>query len=890
MSERERYQRASAIFAEACDLPRAERIRLAQERCGDDAGLVSLVLSMLSADECTPADATIGEVRVGLESLLAEGTAESPAPRRCGPYTLGKLLGRGGMGEVYEATRADPDRQVALKILHAARSSPAALRRFRREVASLARLSHPGISQLYEAGTFDSGGFSLPYFAMELVRGESVTTFARAHDLSIDERLELIARICDIVQFAHQQGVIHRDIKPSNVLVSAQASRDWVIKILDFGIARLLDEGAADATIVTEQGLAIGTPGFMAPEQVRSGAGAVDTRADVYSLGALAYVLLSGRQPLDLDGLSTFDAVKRVLEEDPAPLAHHDERLRGDISLVVATAMQRDRDRRYASAAELASDLRRITRHEPVQAREPSAAYLLSRFARRHRALVASATAGLVALAGFATVIAVLYRREQTQRLQTEQQRERADAEAKLQQEISKFLVADTFGAAAPSRKGPSLKVVDVIDDAARVVDTRFANDPVLRGKVRATIANLYFGMARFQEAEATAALARADFRGTVVERDVYFSEFLRFHAASLSRSNRPDDAMRTYREAIQVAERCGPQGVTAAFFAKAGLGELLQSRGLHSEAHAVLRPLIADMPQQATPQTEPDLATAMVSARVSLAASLAATGASGDERLRLLESAVALGRAGLPQGHPVLLSAMGSLAATYAASGRPQDAMPLTTELLAWLEQSMPADHPNVGMGLLSAARTYSAAGQHEQACAFAMRALGIFQKRYDAGDFNVERAAGVAVAVHRAANDRAGIVRCFKPYLLARLLAATDDEREGVINRTREFVDALVALDEGTAEQALTRFMNDDCLQSSLIVGAGGLERSPRGARLAANLARGVLLLDARFTGAHTLARTLVPRARQALAVSSHPAEDEKLVQAVEAMIRQD
>jgi eukaryotic-like serine/threonine-protein kinase len=887
MADRERYQQVSAIFSQACELRAEAREQLVRERCGHDAELLSLVKAMLDADERTPPDATVGAVRLSFESVLAGGETGS-APARCGPYTLGRLLGRGGMGEVYEATREDPSRHVALKIMHAARSSPASLRRFRREVASLARLSHPGISQLYEAGTFEPAGFSLPYFAMELVRGEPITSFAKRRGLTVQERLELIARVCDIVQFAHQQGVIHRDLKPSNILVSEPAAGKPEVKILDFGIARLLDESESDATLVTEQGLAIGTPGFMAPEQVRAGPGAVDTRADVYSLGALAYVLLSGQPPLDLEGLSTFDAVKRVLEEDPLPLSSRDPRLRGDISLVVATAMRREPDRRYASAAEFGLDLRRITRHEPVQAREPSAAYLLSRFARRHRVLVAAATAAVLALAGFATVVAVLYRREQAQRLLTQGQRERADAEVRIQKEISKFLVGDTFGAAAPSRKGPSLRVVDVIDEAAGAVDQRFADDPALRGKVRATIANLYFGMGRYEQAESAVTRAVAELRGTDVEGEAYFAELLRLQALALGRVNRPDEALAAYREAIAIADRIGPAGKTAGFSARAGLAELLQVRGQHAEAQPLLRDLIALMPQEVTAQTDTDLATIMVGARLSLAASLSASGATGDERLSLLESASNLARAGLPQGHPAKLASLGSLASTYAGMGRADDAMPLALEMLRSLESTFPADHPSVGMGLLSAASAHSAAGRHREACDFAARALSLFQSRFDAGNFNVERAAGVAVSVHRAAGDREGVVRYYKPFLFARLFAATEGEGEGVIRRMGDFADAINAWDPSALEATFTQFIEEDCMRSPLVLRSGSFEQSGKGARLAANLARGLFHLDGRLPDAKSRARTLLDRAKASLPASESRDEDEKLLRTTESLLR--
>ncbi len=879
MLDRERYERASLVFAEACDLSDEEQRRIVHERCGDDAELRSLVIAMLAADVADGQDAVGVDVRRELESMFTDG--EGRASGRCGPYTIGALLGRGGMGEVYEATRTDPNRTVALKLLRGARSSPALLRRFRREVASLARLSHPGISQLYEAGTYEAGGLAMPYFAMELVRGETITAYAARRELSVARKLELLAKVCDIVQFAHQQGVIHRDLKPSNILVSDSDQGEVQIKILDFGIARLMDEQETDRTVLTEQGLVIGTPGYMAPEQ--AGSGVVDTRADVYSIGALAYAVLAGKPAFELDGLSTFDAIKRVIEQDPTPLGTIDARFKGDISLVVATAMHRDRERRYATAAELGLDLRRVTRHEPVQAREPSAMYLLSRFAQRHRGLVAAATAGVVALAGFSVVVAVMYRREQTQRLLTEQQRERADAEAKMQQEISEFLVADTLGAAAPSRKGASLKVVDVIDDAAAAVDTRFANDAVLRGKVRATIANLYFGAARYKDAASTTEKAVAELRGTSVAREVFFSEVLRLHAASLEACDRVDDALAAYREAADLADELGEAGRTAAFFAKAGHGELLQSRGRHTDAQPMLRELIAMMPREAP--TDLDLLSAMISVRLSLAASLSATGGSVEERLALLRDGAALARTGLPTGHPARLSTLGALSSTLASAGLASEALPLTVELLETLERTFPADHPNVGYGLLSAARVHSAAGKHAEACDFATRGLAVFQRRFPPGDFQVKRAAGAAVAVHRAAGDKEGMVRFFKPFLLARLIAAGPGEGEGVVNRMREFCEVTEAWNKDAVTETVTRFIEHDCLKNQTVTQAGGMQQWTKGARLAGNIARGLGPLQKWIPDAQEQAGGLLAQAEAALESSEHREDDERLLAAVRA-----
>jgi WD40 repeat protein len=305
------------------------------------------------------------------------------------------------MGTVYEAEQDNPRRTVALKVLRAGLTSDILLKRFAREAQILGRLHHPGIAPVYDAGVAEGGQ---PYFAMELIAGVSLDQYAREHALDTSGRLELVARVCDAVQHAHDRGVIHRDLKPGNILVEPSGQP----KVLDFGVARAADLGLTAGGGRTEAGQLIGTLNYMSPEQASGDPAAIDPRGDVYALGVLLYELLAQRPPYRLEHLPLPAAARVIREHEPARLGVIDGRLRGDVETIVAKALAKDPSRRYASAGELAADLRRHLSHEPIRARPPSALYQLRKFARRHTALVAAGLGiGLALAAG--TVVSVLY-------------------------------------------------------------------------------------------------------------------------------------------------------------------------------------------------------------------------------------------------------------------------------------------------------------------------------------------------------------------------------------------------------------------------------------------------------------------------------------------------
>ena len=328
----ERYLRVSELFQQATERPADERETFLDQACADDSELRSAVESMLAVDS-EEQGATLqlkpGLVMEAVRDALPEdpaGTDDDAVPSMIGRYRPIRVIGRGGMGIVYEAEQDQPHRRVALKILARHVVSGQMLRRFRQEAEILGRLKHPGIAQIFDMGRLDRKEGGQAYLVMELVDGRQLTKHATAAGLDTRQRLELFASICDAIHHAHQKGVIHRDLKPDNILITS----DGRPKILDFGIARVTDADLQVTTIQTQEGQLVGTITYMSPEQVTCNREELDVRSDIYALGVVLFELLAGRPPHDLTGRSIPDAVRMIQEVDPQRLSSIDTVFRGD--------------------------------------------------------------------------------------------------------------------------------------------------------------------------------------------------------------------------------------------------------------------------------------------------------------------------------------------------------------------------------------------------------------------------------------------------------------------------------------------------------------------------------------------------------------------------------
>jgi hypothetical protein len=304
-------------------------------------------------------------------------------------------------------------------------ASPRLLRRFEQESQALGRLQHPGIAQIYEAGTADTGFGPQPYFAMEFIRGKTLADYVETHRLSTRQRLELIVKVAEAVHHAHQRGLIHRDLKPGNILVDETGQP----KILDFGVARATDSDTQSSS-QTDPGQLVGTLAYMSPEQVLADALEIDTRSDVYALGVILYELLAGRLPYTISK-QLHETIHAIKEEDPARLSLVSRTYRGDIETIAAKALEKDKARRYGSAAELAADIQRYLHDEPIMAQPQSTAYQLQKFARRHKALVAGTAAVFVVLAaGVVTATSLAVRARRAEQAATAERDRARQAEA----------------------------------------------------------------------------------------------------------------------------------------------------------------------------------------------------------------------------------------------------------------------------------------------------------------------------------------------------------------------------------------------------------------------------------------------------------------------------
>ncbi|MBS0196942.1 MAG: serine/threonine protein kinase [Planctomycetes bacterium] len=569
MSEETR-ERAHQIATQALGKPAGQRVQFLQDACANDADLrkqvderiASIVLDGTVALEAKPihySPTNVPSLEVG--TVTFGGRGELPG-EFVGPYRILQLLGEGGFGSVYLAEQNEPvRRQVAVKILKAGVESKPVIARFEAERQALAMMDHPGIAQVYDAGTTGTGR---PYFVMELVRGKSITSYCDERRLSMRARLELFVRVCHAVQHAHHKGVIHRDIKPSNVLV---VERDGMPlpKVIDFGIAKAIHMRLTETPAVTEIRQLIGTPEYMSPEQAEGAGPNIDTRADVYSLGVVLYELLTGTTPFDGEQLrsAAYGEIQRIMREvDPqrpstrlsalsaAPVGVGQTQLsdvefanrrgakpsqlarqvRGELDWIVMRAIEKDRNRRYESAASLAADVERFLRNEPVEARPPSVGYRVGKFVSRHRLVVASATLVALSLAGTFVGVSVGYLNASRERDAAVAARTR-EAQARAAAEKSKryaaaaddFFLRRILGAAEPRvAGGREITVREVLDFAADRLDE--VRDPSLRAAVLERLGTIDLSLGRREEAHErlTAALAlRERFSGPDSEEAV---------------------------------------------------------------------------------------------------------------------------------------------------------------------------------------------------------------------------------------------------------------------------------------------------------------------------------------------------------------------------------
>jgi eukaryotic-like serine/threonine-protein kinase len=746
-SPNDRFKRVDAVFDAVLDLPPHDQTAYIERVCADEPQVRDEVRKLLEAHRSTRG--LLGS-RVERLSLLLDETApdESP-PEQIGPFRIVRSIGQGGMGQVFLGERADGqfEQRVAIKLIRF--PIPGLVRRFLEERRIVARLEHPNIARLIDGGITDGG---LPYFAMEFVDGEPIDRYCESRALTLDDRLRLFADVCGAVSYAHHHLIIHRDLKPTNILVTPAGQ----VKLLDFGIAKLLGTPDATAGDETQTEYRAMTPEFAAPEQVRGEA--ISTATDVYSLGVLLYVLVTGVKPYELRGRSAGEVERIVCEQEPprasavAP-APGRRRIRGDLDLIIATALQKAPQRRYQSPDAFVEDLERFRGGHTVLARPDRLTYRMAKFVGRHRTAVAAA--GLLVLA-----LAAAVTRERSLRY-------RAETETRKAAEVENFLVR-VFEVADPdswtSADGGEVTARQLLDRGATRIDSTLIDQPEVQAELRGVLGRVYANLGlydratpllerslalrtslhgpadvrvaatmdqlgtafvaldRYEEAEPLLRQALEQRRRLLGQTDPATVETIAHLARLLEQRNEFDSAELLYREVVAIRQALVGDSALTVADAMNDLGVLLYRRGRAAEAESLYRSALAiKVPRLG----ESHVSTARTVQ--SLAQSLQAL-----ERFEEAEAfhrrALAAKRKALGNAHPSVTISLNNLANLLTRmDGRLDEAETLAREALALDRQLFGDTHSFVGQSYGTVGLILRAKGQFLGADSMFRQALAI-------------------------------------------------------------------------------------------------------------------------------------------------------------------
>jgi serine/threonine protein kinase/tetratricopeptide (TPR) repeat protein len=673
------------------------------------------------------------------------------SPEIIGNYRILQKLGVGGMGEVYEAEQTKPiKRRVALKIIKWGMDTKQVVARFESERQALALMNHPNIARVFDAGATEQGR---PYFAMEYVKGIPINDYCDMNKLSTPQRLELFIQACEGIQHAHQKGIIHRDIKASNVLVTVQDDKP-VPKIIDFGVAKATAQRLTERTVFTEMGQLIGTPEYMSPEQAEMTGLDIDTRTDVYSLGVLLYELLVGVLPFESDELRSggFDEIRRKVREEEPPkpstrlttpgfdtkhatrnrrtdLPSLTRQLKGELDWITMKAMAKDRIRRYASASELAADIMRYLRHEPVIAGPPSAMYRLKKYVRRHRTAVAAvALVAVVLVIGITGTSIGLVKATQAEK--------KAREEAETAQQVSDFLV-ELFHISDPSEaKGNTITAREILDRGAERIETELSEQPLIQARLMDTMGMVYRNLGLYDAASSLLEQALNKRRQALGKDDLVVSRSLHSLGTLVYAKGDFSQAEKLFREALEIKRKfLGGEHLEVAevlndlAMTLKALGNLEDSEPLYRESLAIRRKELGNE-------------HAHVAQSLNNLGMFLYRKGDYDEAEDLFREALEMNQMLLGVEHPEVSTNMNNLALVLRSKGSFEEAEEMFRQVLEMDRKFLGENHPYIAITLNNLGGLQVNKGAYEEAEQSFLEAISVFKKTFPENHWQIANA----------------------------------------------------------------------------------------------------------------------------------------------------
>lgn len=729
-------EKIKELLSRAAQLPAKDRASFIRKSCGEDSATAAEAIDLLATlDDPKFMSAPTG---VGLASALPDKPNSSESPgAQIDRYKLLQLIGEGGFGSVFMAEQTDPvHRRVALKIIKAGMDTKQVIARFEAERQALAMMDHPNIAKVLDAGATEAGR---PYFVMELVRGEPVTSYCDDHEMPVRQRLELFREVCNAVQHAHQKGIIHRDLKPSNVLVTV-ADGEPMTKVIDFGIAKATGARLTDKTLFTEMHQLIGTPEYMSPEQSEVAGVDIDTRSDVYSLGVMLYELLAGTTPLERERLraTPLAEIQRLIREEEPPrpslrvatLASSNVRwkttpqnakggstqataievarrrnsepvqlsriLRGDLDWIVMKCLEKDRARRYETAIALSDDLGRFLANLPVLATPPSRTYKLRKFVARNKVLIGAVMAvGLALVLGTIVSLIGFWRATQAERIAVLRSEE-SSREAAKAQAVNNFL-QEMLSSANPERAlGHEVTIRQAVDDAAAKIDAgSLKNQPGVEADLRFTIGSTYLSLGLYTEADRHLRSALAMHRSLPGDTATAVAFDLDILANIADAQGKHAEQEAFMRECVAILKRLHPEGHPELAGAEQDLGAAMRTQGKFAEAETHYRAGLEMRRRLFGSEHE------LVAQSLNSLALLAQNRRDFVTAERLFREALDMRRKTLGTPHPVVADALNNLGNLYHELARYDEAEPLLRECLEMRRKLFGPDHPAVAQAL---------------------------------------------------------------------------------------------------------------------------------------------------------------------------------------------